>query len=136
MQSWPNSLPIQKATIEKIQINCRLELEKHFPGPARNLTVEADDLAAMVADHFVYRFRAYLAGMAAEDEVIRYPKTWVDALKLAHAPAWVLRRWPVRYAVRCVKRYQTVCPHTVLEDRSSHIHYLGAFPLDNESSPD
>jgi hypothetical protein len=125
VQSWPNDLPIQKATIEKIHVNCRMELAKDFPGPAMNMTVKVDD---MVADHFVYRFRAYLAGMAAEEEVIRYPETWVDALKLAHAPAWVLRRWPVRYTTRCVKRYQTVCPHVALDDHSKHIHYLGAFP--------
>ena len=26
-----------------------------------------------------------------------YPATWFQHLKKAHAPAWVLRKWPVRY---------------------------------------
>lgn len=119
---------IQKAMIERIQVHCRMELADHFPGLSRNLAVEADEFAAMTADRLVLKLTTYLFGMAAEEDVFRYPATWLDALKLAHAPLWVLRRWPVQYAAHRVKRYQTVCPHTVFEDTSRHIHYLGAFP--------
>lgn len=34
---------------------------------------------------------------------IRYPASWREALKERFAPAWVLKRWPVRYIVWDVK---------------------------------
>lgn len=119
MLKWPNEVPFTSEVIEKIRLGCSVALSKEFA--LSDLKIDIDDI---ITDHFVINFRTFMYGVAGEEQVVRWPATWVDALKLAHAPQWVLRRWPVRFEERRIKTYKTVCPHLMTENKNTHLTYL------------
>jgi hypothetical protein len=46
-----------------------------------------------------YEIDAYITSTVARQHYVRYPATWVQALKERFLPAWAKARWPVRHTV-------------------------------------
>lgn len=62
---------------------------------------------------------------------IKYPATWLQHFKKQFAPAWFLRRWPVRLIeqhIGTIHYHQTtikrLCPHLKVPENHAHYHFL------------
>lgn len=71
-------------------------------------------------------------------DTVVVPLTWWDHLRLSHAPAWVLKRWPAKTCTLEIKReIKTItvstrlCPHTVMDQDFKHIEWLAGAGLDD-----
>ena len=58
---------------------------------------------AMDAAVIVAKFTTYIASQKCAEHKFKAPLDWREALKERFAPAWFLKRWPVRYRFETVK---------------------------------
>jgi hypothetical protein len=69
-----------------------------------------------------------LAGKHAEQWCeISYPETWWEHVKHDLAPAWFLRRWPVKYKIERVRTHGEthVCPHADVKwPDNQHLEFI------------
>jgi hypothetical protein len=61
------------------------------------LTVETDEHLNFMADELAVRLSAYVLEEQVESAYLEYPADWWEACKARWLPAWMLRRWPVRW---------------------------------------
>ena len=56
----------------------------------------------------------------------RWPADWIEAVKERWAPAWFLRRWPVRYRTLSVHRVipVNICPHIAVRENQRHLEFI------------
>ena len=69
--------------------------------------------------------RAMVDVITRDHEVATYPSDWGQDLKQRWLPAWVQRRWRVRYTSVTAK---TFCPHLVGDKRTDHTNFVRALP--------
>lgn len=78
--------------------------------------------------HLVSTLHTTLVGNSFDVDAVtvRWPADWRQAFKERWFPAWLLRRFPVKYAEKTVRRRVTkVCPHLdVPQEDPAHIEYL------------
>ena len=83
--------------LERYRVAILTELATHFAEPAR---VDFQQHARFAADSIMARVEQAVWGEEAGVLRIETPATWWEMLKRDHAPAWFVRRWPVRYTVQ------------------------------------
>lgn len=104
-----------------------------YPGLAE--TAKFRSFAQAGLDNMIMTITAWcLSGRIptrTEDETVRWPDGWWEMLKDSHAPAWLLRRWPVRYAEKVIvtnTHHYFVCPHVNVpahgRDKTVHIQFM------------
>lgn len=59
--------------------------------------VKVTQFASFISDGLLAQLRQDIFGRTLDE--IKFPANWKEAVKERFAPAWVLKRWPVRYAV-------------------------------------
>lgn len=85
--------------------------------------IRFDQNYAAMGQELVARFRAFIASENQPDFELSLPANWFEALKEAHAPKWILKRWPVKTEVKKfpVKAYyphlRTKIPRELRGDR-------------------
>jgi hypothetical protein len=108
---------------EKIQLASQICISGECLRDAR-----LDLLADHAANQLVLRLSAYVVGLPTERISVhrQWPADWVQAFKERWFPAFLLRRWPVRYERLDVDepRFGAVCPHLKTADHSAHLRFL------------
>ncbi len=118
----------EQVVIDTLRISVGTQLSQ-YPMLVRNMTV--DTRLSHVTDTVCFQFSSLLANIQKLDEtkttLYYYPATPLEYLKEKYSPAWVLKRWPVRYDSKeiptSVKRHY-LCPHMELGDDYPHIAWL------------
>lgn len=112
---------IKQILLEKV----KLSYQYRISGVAI-ATLGVDAYADIAADALVCFLQATLAGKRISDDVVeaKYPDGWWQAVRERWAPAWWLRRWPVRYRTIAVRgQVYRICPHmAVPEGTGNHYH--------------
>ena len=82
---------IETTTLERIRygLEARLSLNDEY--------ARVNVASEMMAAQLVARVELEFFGEETPPRVIEHPATWWDAFKEVHFPAWLRRRFPVRY---------------------------------------
>jgi hypothetical protein len=121
---------VQQAVSESVYHQIAHHLE-------RDEREHATGIADVIAGSIVHRFRAGLAAIGRYSHEVGFdvPADWYQALRERFAPAWWLRRWPVktRRLSKSVTMYKAVCPHVGVRRDDTHFAFLAesaAMPLE------
>ena len=86
-----SSNPTLEIRLERLKIDIHEAFTEEFA-----LENDVRIISEFVYGRVALHFRAYLYGQAVRDfALVRYPDTWVEAVKQRFAPAWLLRKWPL-----------------------------------------
>jgi hypothetical protein len=92
------AVPLQDITLTRMPLHACGLLSSRF-GPGVDLRLHIED----VAHRMVLQLDAWLLENKERTIKVSYPADWREALKERFAPAWALRRWPVRWKVHTVE---------------------------------
>ena len=96
----PNAVAFREVALERLQYAC----QKAFP-PAMLDQLSVERVADIVTGGVVYQFRAAIFAQRLDEQVVRYPADWWQALKQRFAPRWFVRRWPVLETIKTMRLY-------------------------------
>jgi hypothetical protein len=71
---------------------------------------------------------AHKSDVRIERREIEFPATPWEFFKQSYAPAWFLKRWPVKTKTTTYdwsEHHHFVCPHVKVEDRGEHFKWMG-----------
>jgi hypothetical protein len=110
-------------TAELVKVAAQVYLDRYMIRNAAPVMFEmiGEQLAARIVTHV-------LRGPVIQETrtPVCVPASWWEALKQEYAPAWFLRRWPVRVreiGVSTTAVYNT-CPHIAVNRNAPHINFL------------
>lgn len=81
-----------KVELERVQIGVEAMFSNDLLGMKAKVTMDE-----MIGHHIRVQMRGFLWGRTIQRHRARYPQDWVEALKERFAPAWLCRRWPIKY---------------------------------------
>ena len=84
-----------RIVLQKIQLSASLMIDPELRDPLAN--AEFKTFAGHCGDVLVGQLRTYVWGMNEKRIAAKWPDGWWQAVKDRFAPAWFLRRWPVRW---------------------------------------
>jgi hypothetical protein len=124
------NLMTRTLVVDKLRIAFQERLNA-YPAVAASMSVAAE-MDYRFADRMVYTITAFLANIhkqnKAKTTLYTYPSTPWEFYKKMYAPAWFLKRWPVKYTSEDVVTWTEknfMCPHLVFPpDDSKHILWL------------
>lgn len=119
----PDDMQVTRLILKKLAVECGLIVPSHV--------LERGSIETVI--DFATRglrvqLQIYMAGIDSTKtvkssrvvDVQQVPYTWWDHFKRVYAPAWFLRRWPVRYRSIDLVTHETVT--TVIRKICPHIH--------------
>jgi hypothetical protein len=86
--------------------------------------IELQTIMDTTKQAMAYSMRAYLLAMPLETVSAKWPANWLEALKDRFLPAWMKRRFPIRYQSIEKKLFGPICPHQPCDDASKHFQWL------------
>lgn len=127
---------IRTTILDKIEIGIQRRMGRN-PLVYMNLEKYVDNLSGDI----VYQLRGYLYGKkhtdtSTEKDWIGLPATWFEMLKEAYAPAWFIKRYPVRkirheFTVNTITNTTNICPHLDIDSHDQqHVHVAWLEGLD------
>lgn len=93
-----NDEQIEEIKLERLRYFVQMAIDKQAAlefGIAPE--VKATRLASFVSDAMLFQLRQDIFGRTLDE--IKFPANWKEAVKERFAPAWFLKRWPVKYTV-------------------------------------
>ncbi len=125
---------LRRFTAEKVfLVNSKLIPVSEVVGRKPVHLVAALDAAK---DELVVSLTSYIYGLLDDRIKIyeEYPEDWWQAFKERWFPAWILRRYPVKYRVIDIDRkiYKAVCPHVNKPDNGSHFTWLASKDMETD----
>lgn len=92
--------------------------------------MEVDAFADRLSRSVVVQFRTFIHAIPKEKISVhrRWPKDWREAVKERFAPAWIKKRWPVKYETVDIEQqiYGGVCPHLQEHAQSRHLEWMSS----------
>lgn len=112
-----NTMNFDTVRLEKVKFGIVTRLSQDFAIPSNvDWSAESDFLT----DDICLRVRQCILAQKLETVKAEWPADWWEALKARFAPAWFLRRWPVRYERRVLEA-QALYPKIALPQNE---HYM------------
>jgi len=113
-----------KVTVERVLLTCRKVLDEYNLGG--DVSIETCENAC--GEALVMQLVAHFAGIPKDRLKVyaQWPDGWWQAVRERWWPAWVLRRWPVKYKTIDIDRTVTwhVCPHVNVSGKRPHLLWL------------
>lgn len=123
---YPNNQPLETVLCEKMRFSINHAMDLRSLQCERDVTARIDD----TANYMVARLEVTLLGREVERVTAQWPADWWQAVRERWAPAWWLKRHPVKYQ-RIDRPVYNVCPHMNVPANqygptSRHVMFLAA----------
>lgn len=92
----PTNRSITKVVLEKVRLEVGAAVSQEM------LDGKMDYFTDWMSNRIRVQVRGFLWGKEIESYELRYPLNWVEAFKERWAPAWLLRRSPVRCVTKTI----------------------------------
>lgn len=115
---------VQRHIAERVAVQTRYAMSSHELHPDIDVKFHLDH----IIERIVFDLRTYIMSMPKQRIEVhrRWPADWWQAFKERWFPAWLLRRYPVKYERIDIDQqiYGNICPHTILEPGARHLEFM------------